>query len=120
MPRTALALGVLAVLAASACQEAGPRHPRAEPAAAAPGSASPAPPHPHVGMWVTADGRIRQELLPNGRYEEARDGRERAYTGRYTVTGDHIDYFDDLGFTATGDVRDGVLYHEHLVLYRED
>ncbi|GAA0969244.1 hypothetical protein GCM10009550_75760 [Actinocorallia libanotica] len=76
-------------------------------------------PHPHVGMWVTADGRIRQELLPTGRYEEARDGRERAYTGRYTVTGDHIDYYDDLGFTATGDVRDGVLYHEHLVLYRE-
>jgi hypothetical protein len=75
--------------------------------------------HPHVGMWVTADGRIRQELLPNGRYEEERDGRERAYTGRYTVTGDHIDYLDDIGFTATGDVRDGVLYHEHLVLYRQ-
>ncbi|AQZ60402.1 hypothetical protein BKM31_01710 [[Actinomadura] parvosata subsp. kistnae] len=76
-------------------------------------------PHPYVGMWVTADGRIRQELLPDGRYEEARDGRERAYTGRYTVTGSHLDYFDDAGFTATGDVRDGVLYHEHLVLYRE-
>ncbi|WP_184759508.1 Atu4866 domain-containing protein [Streptosporangium album] len=28
-------------------------------------------------------------------------------------------YADDLGFTATGDVRDGVLYHEHLVLYRK-
>ncbi|WP_262379473.1 Atu4866 domain-containing protein [Nonomuraea sp. PA05] len=27
--------------------------------------------------------------------------------------------YDDAGFTATGDVRDGVLYHEHLVLYRE-
>jgi hypothetical protein len=76
-------------------------------------------PHPHIGMWVTADGRIRQELLPNGRYEEERDGRKRAYTGRYTVDGDHIDYFDDLGFTATGDVRDEVLYHEHLVLHRE-
>jgi hypothetical protein len=75
--------------------------------------------HPYLGMWVTADGRIRQELLPGGRYEEARDGRERAYTGRYTVTGSHLDYHDDLGFTATGDVRDGVLYHEHLVLYRE-
>ncbi|MDF2707413.1 MAG: hypothetical protein K0R62_3065 [Nonomuraea muscovyensis] len=75
--------------------------------------------HPYVGMWVTADGRIRQDLLPNGRYEEERDGRKRAYTGRYTVTGTHIDYYDDLGFTATGDVRDGVLYHEHLVLHRE-
>ncbi|MGW0593685.1 Atu4866 domain-containing protein [Streptosporangium sp. NPDC002607] len=75
--------------------------------------------HPYIGMWVTADGRIRQELLPDGRYEEERDGRKRAYTGRYTVTGTHIDYLDDLGFTATGDVRNGVLYHEHLVLYRE-
>ncbi|MBB5081781.1 hypothetical protein HNR40_007276 [Nonomuraea endophytica] len=36
------------------------------------------------------------------------------------MTGTHIDYHDDLGFTATGDVRDGVLYHEHLVLYREN
>jgi hypothetical protein len=77
-------------------------------------------PHPFVGMWVTADGYIRQELLPNGRYDEARGTRQSAYTGSYTVTGNHIDYVDDTGFTATGDVRDGVLYHEHLVLYRED
>lgn len=77
-------------------------------------------PHPFVGTWVTADGHIRQELLPDGRYDEARGGRKSAYTGRYTVTGNHIDYVDDTGFTATGDVRDGVLYHEHLVLYRED
>src|SRR5690348_16987038 len=72
-----------------------------------------------VGMWVTRDGRIRQELLPDGRYDEARGTRRSAYTGRYTVTGDHLDYVDDTGFTATGDLRDGVLHHEHLVLYRE-
>jgi hypothetical protein len=82
----------------------------------APDTATPGD-HPYVGMWVTADGRIRQELLPDGRYEEERDGRRRAYTGRYTVTGTHLDYADDLGFTATGDVRDGVLHHEHLVLH---
>ncbi|MEU0287531.1 Atu4866 domain-containing protein [Streptomyces sp. NPDC006147] len=81
---------------------------------------TPHAPHPHVGMWVTADGHIRQELLPNGRYDEARGNRRSAYTGRYTVTDDHIDYVDDTGFTATGDVRDGILYHEHLVLHRED
>lgn len=73
-----------------------------------------------VGMWVTADGHIRQELLSNGRYDEARGTRSSAYTGRYTVTGNHIDYVDDTGFTATGDIRDGVLFHEHLVLYREE
>ncbi|EFL27751.1 putative secreted protein [Streptomyces himastatinicus ATCC 53653] len=70
-------------------------------------------PHPYLGMWVTADGYIRQELLPNGRYDEARGDR------RSAVTGNHLDYVDDTGFTATGDIRDGVLYHEHLVLYRE-
>ncbi|WP_328724240.1 Atu4866 domain-containing protein [Streptomyces sp. NBC_00259] len=69
-------------------------------------------PYPYVGMWVTADGFIRQELLPNGRYDEARGSRKSAYTGGYTVTGNHIDYIDDTGFTATGDIRDGVLYRE--------
>lgn len=73
-----------------------------------------------VGMWVTADGSIRQELLPDGRYDEARGSRQSAYTGRYAVAGSHLDYVDDTGFTATGDVRDGILYHEHLVLFRED
>ena len=72
-----------------------------------------------VGMWVTADGHTRQELLSDGCYDEARGERRSAYTGRYTVTGSHLDYGDDTGVTATGDIRDGVLYHEHLVLYRE-
>ena len=73
-----------------------------------------------VGMWVTEDGHIRQELRADGRYDEARGTRSSAYTGRYTVTGSHIDYIDDTGFTATGDIRAGVLYHEHLVLHREE
>lgn len=73
-----------------------------------------------VGMWVTADGFIRQELRADGRYDEARGTRRSAYTGKYLVTGSHLDYVDDSGFSATGDIRDGVLHHEHLVLYRED
>ena len=75
--------------------------------------------HPYVGMWVTADGYIRHELLPNGRYDEARGKRRSAYQGRYWIKGDHIDYLDDTGFTADGDFRDGVLYHAGMVLYRE-
>ncbi len=73
-----------------------------------------------VGMWVTADGHIRQEPQADGRYDEARGTHRSAFTGRYTVTGSHIDYVDDTGFTATGDIRDGVLFHEHLVLHREE
>jgi hypothetical protein len=38
-------------------------------------NADPAPArnHLYVGMWVTEDGHVRQELLPNGRYDEARE-----------------------------------------------
>lgn len=75
-------------------------------------------PHPYIGMWVTEDGRIRHELRADGRYVEARGSREAAYQGRYTITGDHIDYVDDTGFTADGDFIDGVLYHAGMILYR--
>jgi Agrobacterium tumefaciens protein Atu4866 len=75
--------------------------------------------HDYLGMWVTADGHIRHELLPNGRYDEARGSRKSAYQGRYTITGNHIDYVDDTGFTADGDFIDGVLHHAGMVLYRE-
>ncbi len=74
----------------------------------------------YVGMWVTQDGYVRHELLPNGRYDEARGQRESAYQGSYTLTGDRIDYVDDTGFTADGEFRDGVLYHGGMVLYREE
>lgn len=73
----------------------------------------------YVGLWVTGDGHIRHELLPNGRYVEARGNRERAYQGRYAVKGEHIDYVDDTGFTADGDFRNGILYHAGMVLYRD-
>lgn len=74
----------------------------------------------YVGMWVTEDGYIRHELLPNGRYDEARGQKKSAYQGNYTLTGNHIDYVDDTGFTADGEFRDGVLYHGGMVLYREE
>ncbi|MGF7159163.1 hypothetical protein FHS85_000773 [Rhodoligotrophos appendicifer] len=75
--------------------------------------------HPYAGLWVTQDGRIRHELLPTGRYVEARGTRERAYEGRYEVTGTHIEYWDDTGFTADGDFIDDVLHHAGMILYRQ-
>ncbi len=75
--------------------------------------------HPYVGMWITGDGYVRHNLLPNGRYDEARGRRESAYQGRYAVGGDHIEYWDDTGFTADGDFIDGVLYHGGMILYRD-
>jgi len=77
-------------------------------------------PHRYVGLWVTEDGHIRHELQPSGRYVEARGKREKAYQGRYVVTGDHIDYWDDTGFTADGDFIDDVLHHAGMILYRRE
>jgi len=76
--------------------------------------------HPYVGMWVTADGRVRHNLLPNGRYDEARGSRESAYQGRYEVRGNEILYWDDTGFTADGTFVDGVLHHGGMILHRRD
>lgn len=74
--------------------------------------------HPYVGLWVTGDGHIRHELLPNGRYVESRGNRERAYVGRYEIQGSHINYWDDSGFIADGEFRSDMLYHAGIVLYR--
>ncbi|MFF8103770.1 Atu4866 domain-containing protein [Streptomyces sp. NPDC016640] len=84
--------------------------------------------HAYVGMRVTADGFIRQEPLPDGRYDEARGNHRSTCAGRCTVTGSHRDHVDDTGSTAIGDVPDGLLlhkfhefheFHEHLVPHRE-
>ncbi|BBK35291.1 hypothetical protein STAQ_03690 [Allostella sp. ATCC 35155] len=80
---------------------------------------SAAAPHPYVGMWVTPDGHIRHELLPNGRYDEARGSRESAYRGRYEITGNRIEYWDDTGFRADGVfVETDVLHHGGMVFRR--
>ena len=57
----------------------------------------------YLGLWVTEDHNIRQALLPNGRYIEARGHLEAAYQGNYQIVGNHIEYQDDTGFVADGD-----------------
>jgi Agrobacterium tumefaciens protein Atu4866 len=73
----------------------------------------------YLGVWVTSDRHIGHELLPTGRYSEARNGTSKAYQGTYTVTDNHIDFFDDTGFTADGEFRDDILYHVGMVLHRQ-
>ncbi|MBY3321507.1 Atu4866 domain-containing protein [Rhizobium leguminosarum] len=73
----------------------------------------------NVGTWVTEDGYIRQELLPNGRYDEARGTAKSAYQGRYEITGSHIRYWDDTGFTAVGEFINDVLHHVGMRFHRE-
>ncbi len=76
--------------------------------------------HAYVGMWVTADGRIRHQLLPNGRYDEARGDRQSAYQGRYEIRGNRINYWDDTGFTADGIfISQHELHHGGMVFHRQ-
>jgi hypothetical protein len=74
----------------------------------------------YIGMWVTKDGYIRHELLANNRYDEARGNRKSAYRGNYKISGNHIDYKDDTGFSADGEFKDGILYHGGMILYKEN
>nr|WP_206606113.1 Atu4866 domain-containing protein [Steroidobacter cummioxidans] len=77
--------------------------------------------HPYVGMWVTSDGHIRQELRSNGRYDEARGSRHSAYQGRYEIKGNHIEYWDDTGFTADGTfVSRDELHHGGMIFKRQE
>lgn len=73
-----------------------------------------------VGLWATADGYIRQQLMTDGRYDEARGNKRSAYQGRYEVDGPRIRYWDDTGFEADGEFIDGVLHHVGMKFYRRN
>ena len=117
MPMVALALVIIAALHQGPHAPTPASHPTSPDT---PTRGNPMSTHPYIGMWVTADGRIRQELLPNGRYDEARGTRKSAYQGRYEVRGTHIDYWDDTGFTADGTfVSLDELHHGGMIFHRE-
>jgi adenine deaminase len=74
--------------------------------------------HANVGMWIDENNFLRQELLPDGRYDEAREDRPSAYQGQYWIIGSKILYLDDLGFWAFGEFKDNILYHAGYRLTR--
>lgn len=74
----------------------------------------------YLGLWVTKDGFIRQELLSNNRYDEARGTRKSAYQGVYKVNGNEIFYKDDTGFTADGTfIDENTLHHGGYIFYKK-
>ena len=80
----------------------------------------PDPYNKFLGIWVTADGYIKRQLLSNGRYEETRGNGQVVYTGNYEITGNRIKYLDDAGFTATGKFNGNVHYHGGHIFYRDN
>ncbi|MDX3899317.1 MAG: Atu4866 domain-containing protein [Sphingobium sp.] len=71
---------------------------------------------PRIGLWSDQRDWLRQRLLPNGRYDEARGERESAYCGRYWIDGDRIDYLDDIGFWSFGTFVEDRLEHAGYTL----
>ena len=73
----------------------------------------------YIGLWTTAEKYVREQLLPCGRYVEARGENETAYKGSYQISGTHIEYQDDTGFHVDGDfVELDVLHHVGMILHR--
>jgi hypothetical protein len=63
-----------------------------------------------IGSWLSPDGYIRLDLLPDGRYEETWGKRDNAYAGRYAVLNASLLHFsDESGFDVHGTIEDGVL-----------
>ncbi|WP_241387566.1 Atu4866 domain-containing protein [Rhodococcus sp. CH91] len=72
----------------------------------------------YFGTWIDENDFVHQHLTADGRYDETRGGRPHAYQGSYWITGDRIDYRDDLGFWAFGEFVDGVLHHAGYTFHR--
>ncbi|MCG5486947.1 MAG: Atu4866 domain-containing protein [Sinorhizobium meliloti] len=70
----------------------------------------------YVGTWVAADGHVRYELLPGGRYNEAAESAKAPIEGAMKSR-QLRRLWDDTGFTADGEFIDGVLYHGGMILY---
>lgn len=71
-----------------------------------------------VGVWRSRDGFVRHVLAADGRYAESRGSREAVFRGQYRVHGRRIEYLDDSGFFALGDLQGDVLHHAGMVLHR--
>ena len=74
----------------------------------------------YAGTWVTADGYLRQELTPEGRYDESHGPRQSLYSGKFEIKGNYIRYSDDTGFIASGHFSgEDILYYGGHVFYRQ-
>ncbi|MBF4588230.1 Atu4866 domain-containing protein [Curtobacterium sp. VKM Ac-2887] len=82
------------------------------------GASEPSDGHPLLGTWIDENDFVRQHLTGDGRYDETRGGRPHAYQGDFWITGNRIDYRDDLGFWAFGEFADGNLHHAGYTFHR--
>jgi len=74
-----------------------------------------------IGTWISADGRMRVRIEPDGSFEELRTDTGRTYRGTYRVDGTRIHFRDpDTGYEGSGEFRaDGVMYADGVEFRRE-
>ncbi|HSC22328.1 MAG TPA: Atu4866 domain-containing protein [Casimicrobiaceae bacterium] len=65
-----------------------------------------------TGDWLSADGRMRVRLGPDGTFDELRTDSGRRFHGIWrSDDGLHVHFRDPAtGYEAIGELRDGVLY----------
>jgi hypothetical protein len=71
-----------------------------------------------LGTWIDENDFVHQHLTADGRYDETRGGREHAFQGDFWITGNRIDYRDDLGFWAFGEFAEDSLQHAGYTFHR--
>ena len=63
-----------------------------------------------AGVWISADGRMRVHLKPDGTFDELRTDSGRTFHGTWECDGSRIRFRDPAtGYEAQGELRDGVL-----------
>lgn len=74
-------------------------------------------PASYVGVWKSAGGFVRQELLPDGRYSEVR-GKRASAAGHYYVSRSGLALESDSGALAGGTFKEGALHQDGMIFYK--
>ena len=62
---------------------------------------------PHIGLWISSDGRMRVRVNADGTFDEVRTGTGRTFHGVYRVDGSTIHFRDPAtGYEAAGELRE--------------
>ena len=74
-------------------------------------------PSSYLGVWKSAGGFIRQELLADGTYVKQKGSRP-TVAGRYAIDGARIAYESEDGRAHAGEFTEGRLHQAGMIFYK--